>query len=731
MSVIRVIKELPQHIFHMPEKVCETETIFKEEIINLNMVGMRLAGLLGVIGPLFAILANVLILGHRVSVFSVEKVDPTHVGVIWDELVIVLLGFVCIGLSFTRTGQKWGRLWVAMIMIIMLSVMIMGEVSAGINIDAKDYALSFTMLMLIAMGTMPYRPLQMLLLGLLLTAAYYFCVEQFPRIIDVPPIHMNPQYYIAIAMLTLFCTLISGLIYTNRYKQFKAHRNEEILRKQALESERKYRALFENSSDGVFAFDNNTRLFTMINPRVSEILGYDEGDMSTMPFTDVIHPDDLQRAMAYHKARIEGKPAPMNYRIKLNHKDPGKTVICDIAVHRIADPNLTTGAIRDVTERVRMEEQIERLAQFPETNPFPVLRFDYCGNILYMNPSAKKLPKRIGKADTPVIDLMPDNFIEKIQQLIDEDKTVTFERIELFDKTFTMTYRPLPETKQIFVWMADITDLVYAEHRIQVYTAELEDANHELRDTQSQLVQSEKMAALGNLVAGVAHEINSPLGSISANADVSARALEILCKAMEDKEVLDAFTSHPKLQQAVKIINESNNTTRIASKRIVEIVRSLRNFARLDEAEKNRVNVHDGIDSTLMLIQHEIKQRIEIIKNYGDVPDIECLPNQLNQVFMNILMNSAQAIEDQGTITITTKRDGDWVVMEFADDGKGIPQESLVRIFDPGFTTKGVGVGTGLGLSISYRIIQEHGGSIDASSEVGKGTIFTVKLPVR
>jgi signal transduction histidine kinase len=264
-----------------------------------------------------------------------------------------------------------------------------------------------------------------------------------------------------------------------------------------------------------------------------------------------------------------------------------------------------------------------------------------------------------------------------------------------------------------------------------LYTAELESANQELRDTQSQLVQSEKMAALGNLVAGVAHEINSPLGSISANADVSARALELLCKTMENKEVADTFDKYPKLQQAVKIINESNNTSRIAAKRIVEIVRSLRNFARLDEAEKNRVDLHEGIESTLMLLQHEIKQRIEVVKNFGDLPPIECIPNQLNQVFMNILLNASHAIEGEGKITITTKREGDWVVLEFADTGKGIEQENLVRIFDPGFTTKGVGVGTGLGLSISYRIIQEHGGSIAASSEVGKGTTFTIKLPVR
>ena len=132
-----------------------------------------------------------------------------------------------------------------------------------------------------------------------------------------------------------------------------------------------------------------------------------------------------------------------------------------------------------------------------------------------------------------------------------------------------------------------------------------------------------------------------------------------------------------------------------------------------------------------MLLHHEFKQRIEIVKNFGDLPEIECVPNQLNQVFMNILMNASQAIEGEGKITITTRREEDRVVLEFADTGKGIPEDSLQRIFDPGFTTKGVGVGTGLGLSISYRIIQEHCGAIEASSEVGKGTTFRIILPVR
>ena len=169
----------------------------------------------------------------------------------------------------------------------------------------------------------------------------------------------------------------------------------------------------------------------------------------------------------------------------------------------------------------------------------------------------------------------------------------------------------------------------------------------------------------------------------------------------------------------------------LASERIVCIVRSLRNFARLDEAELKTADLHEGLDSTLTLVRHQLKNRIEVVKEYGDIPAIRCRPNQLNQVFMNLLVNAAQAVEGKGRITIRTFQSGDIVNIQISDSGKGIPQENLSRIFDPGFTTKGVGVGTGLGLSICFKIAQDHGGDISVESEVGRGSTFTLRLPVR
>jgi two-component system, NtrC family, sensor kinase len=238
----------------------------------------------------------------------------------------------------------------------------------------------------------------------------------------------------------------------------------------------------------------------------------------------------------------------------------------------------------------------------------------------------------------------------------------------------------------------------------------------------SQLIQSEKMAALGLLVAGVAHEINTPMGAIHSNNDVMTRAVGKVRKLLEpapDKEV----------RRLLDILGEICRNNEIATERIMNIVRSLKNFARLDEAERKKVNIHEGIESTLSLLRHQLKNRIRIVKCFGDIPEIECYPNELNQVFMNILVNAAQAIKHRGEITVKTWREGDRVKIAISDTGVGIPPENLSKVFDPGFTTKGVGLGTGLGLSLCYKIVQDHRGTIEAESSK-QGTTFTISIPL-
>lgn len=239
----------------------------------------------------------------------------------------------------------------------------------------------------------------------------------------------------------------------------------------------------------------------------------------------------------------------------------------------------------------------------------------------------------------------------------------------------------------------------------------------------AQSIQSEKMASLGLLVAGVAHEINTPMGAIHSNNDITARAVSRIRKLLGP----DPDTELDRLLGILEQICRNNG---IATERIMNIVRNLRNFARLDEAERKKVDIHEGIDSTLMLLRHQLRNRIRIVKEFGDVPEIECFPNELNQVFMNILVNAAQAIKGRGTIIVKTSRCEDSIKIVISDTGVGIPAEQLPRIFDPGFTTKGVGVGTGLGLSICYKIIQDHHGRIEVESSTA-GTTFTITLPLQ
>jgi two-component system NtrC family sensor kinase len=238
----------------------------------------------------------------------------------------------------------------------------------------------------------------------------------------------------------------------------------------------------------------------------------------------------------------------------------------------------------------------------------------------------------------------------------------------------------------------------------------------------AQLIQAEKMAALGLLVAGVAHEINTPMGAIHSNNDIMQRAVAKIRKSLEPNTNGEAM-------RLLGILEEVCRNNETATERIMHIVRSLKNFARLDEAERKRVNLHEGIESTLTLLQHQLKSRIRLEKQFGEVPEVVCHPNQLNQVFMNMLSNAAQAIRGSGVIGIRTWRDGDLVKISISDSGVGIPREHLSKIFDPGFTTKGVGLGTGLGLSICYKIIEDHGGRIEVESSES-GTTFTITLPI-
>ena len=273
----------------------------------------------------------------------------------------------------------------------------------------------------------------------------------------------------------------------------------------------------------------------------------------------------------------------------------------------------------------------------------------------------------------------------------------------------------------------------HLEARVGQRTQELATANRELRETQAQLVQSGKMAALGQLAAGLAHEMNTPLGAIRSNADLVERALVRLRGAVEDAGVVDDASTTleaPPHRRVLAALAEANRITREASARLFTIFRTLRSFARLDEATLQWADLHDGLDSTLALLEHRLGSRIEVVRDYGAIPRVRCHASEINQVFLIALNNAIEAIDGSGSITVRTRTMTGLVNVEIEDTGRGVPPEHLDRVFDPGFTTKGVRVGTGLSLGIAFRILEQHRGRISLDSSEGRGTTVTLELPL-
>lgn len=312
--------------------------------------------------------------------------------------------------------------------------------------------------------------------------------------------------------------------------------------------------------------------------------------------------------------------------------------------------------------------------------------------------------------------------------------------------TLRMIYDESGAPLELLGSLLDITERKSMEEAIRREKEEQKALIRELQEARDQLLQNEKMAAIGQLAAGVAHEINNPIGYINSNLGTLQRYTDNLIALVECYQTMEELleTSQPAAVKQSRTFREEIDFEYIkedlpdlvresqeGAERVRKIVQDLKEFSHVDEAEWQWADLHQGLESTLNIVHNELKYKAKIHKEYGELPPVECLASQINQVFMNLLVNAAHAIDKNGTITLRTGGDEHEVWIEIADSGSGIPADKIMHIFEPFYTTKPVGVGTGLGLSLSYSIIKKHYGRIEVVSQVGKGSCFTIHLPIK
>ncbi len=310
--------------------------------------------------------------------------------------------------------------------------------------------------------------------------------------------------------------------------------------------------------------------------------------------------------------------------------------------------------------------------------------------------------------------------------------------------TLRLIRDPAGKPLEVIGLMTDISGRKEMEDTLQRQAEEQGKLIEQLGMAQAQLMQSEKLASIGQLAAGVAHEINNPIGFVSANLNTLGNYVATLLEGIKlyqcvlggalpasvAQSELQGFEDRADLQYLSQDVTELLSESNEGLQRVKNIVQSLKDFSRTGESNWQMADLHRGLDSTLNIANNELKYKVTVVKQYGELPMVRCLASELNQVFMNLLVNAAQAISDKGVVTLRTERCGDRVAISISDTGHGIAPEHINRIFEPFFTTKPVGSGTGLGLSLSYGIIKKHGGDIRVCSAPGRGTTFRIELPI-
>jgi len=579
--------------------------------------------------------------------------------------------------------------------------------------------------------------------------------------------------------------LLFSVVNALRRREIERHKHtKEVL----IESEVKYGLLINNIPGFVYkGYKDWSVDFT--DNKVGELTGYDkeEFDSRRLKWSDLLLKEDIEASKASIVQALNTNSTYIReYRIKtktgkiLWTQDRGQ-----IVRNEKGEIDYFSGVFFDITEQKQIEiilrESEERHRTIMETCADPIVVYDGQGLATYINPAFNRVfgwtpEELLGKR----IDFVPEGAVAEtkkaIQKVFQDGRLTGFETRRYTKSGHTIDVRVgaalLRDANTAPVGMVvnfqDITEeskkskkigllnkqLIEKTSQVESKNRQLEQTLKQLEETQSQIMQSEKMASIGQLAAGVAHEINNPTGFVSSNlktlsdyikdihglikeyrtlvaelkenapadaddATVSEQLMRI--KTLEDEVDIDFI-----LNDILELIAES----REGSERIKKIVQDLKDFAHPGEDKLKFADINKNLDSTVNVVGNELKYKAEVTKDYGDLPEVQCYPQLLNQVFVNILVNAAQAIKERGEIRIQTSADNGYVKIKISDTGAGIPKEHLARIFDPFFTTKEVGQGTGLGMNVAWNIIKKHKGTIDVESTVGTGTTFTIKIPV-
>jgi two-component system NtrC family sensor kinase len=575
-----------------------------------------------------------------------------------------------------------------------------------------------------------------------------------------------------------------------------------------LQNEAKWRSLILNSSDIITILDEGGGI-VYESPSVETVLDYEPEELIGQMVLDFIHPDDLPSVMSYLQQLIANPGDPIAVEGRFRRVDGSWCFLEGVGINLLADPAVRGIVLnsRDMTARRQAEYRLSKINEcflgFTTDAADNIQRLTSLAGELLGGSSAiyshvdSGLLRAIATWQTPpdypevdraeghvctdvchqasdravVISDLQNTIYGKIDPAVIRYKLKSYlgqavrrgdNYVGVMCVIYTESIAPTEADCKLIGIIAGAIGVeeerAASADRDRQKSQELQTALRDLQQTQMQLVQTEKMSSLGQVLAGIAHEINNPVGFVAGNlCHVRGYVLDLLDIVQVYRE--ECPNPPAKIQNLAEDIDlefiaedlpKLLDSMHTGCERIVEIIQTLRNFSRADEAKFKRADIHEGLDSTLLMLNSRLKaksnwQGIEVIKEYGEIPQIECHPGLLNQVFMNVLANAMDALEEsssQGkntadssfpTITIKTETiDNKSICVRIKDNGPGIPEDKIVRLFDPFYTTKPVGKGTGLGLSISHQIVVEkHNGKLQCLSEPGKGTEFIIEIPIR